>query len=803
MKHWFRKPLQFLFLVMGLSLATALWSSIQLLNSQAKNSYEDAVKMLTAYETEIIISKKNKLIPIKSFAKLRRAGWLVTPILEGKLPSQNSITILGIEPISISEASSLLDGLFRNGENLKEFVIKKNIGFATQETVNSLGKLPLGLQMSVNESLLPNVLITDISVAEKILRHQGEITRFELTGPASNNKQILEKLDLRLVHSNSQADLEQLTESFHLNLSAFGLLGFIVGLFIVYSTLNLAFEQRKTTYMALRSIGVPVRTVYASTLIEILVLALTGGIIGIFLGHWLASSLFPDVAATLNHIYGANLGNQLVLSMKEIFLALLMPVLGSLLISTNFILKLHKMAPQNLNALMAGSKLYHNKIKLKLSTALILMGFTFILTTSPVGLFKSFLIIGLTIIIAATLLPIILRVGLSLLVSSIKKKLPLLHWFLSDSVHQVNRISLSLNALMLAVAVTIGVDNMVKNFKETFNIWLEKRLITEVYVKVEDQNKAELLMNGLHNEHLVKNFYPITSLKISFNKQLTTIVGFKPAEIYIKNWPLVKSNEQTWEKVQNGKGVLINEQFFYKYGLGIGDTIKLDSLLNPEKKARYEIVGIYPDYGNRLGQIMMNIQSFQEYYSKDIPLNFALEIDPRSYDSVSEMLLSKYGLLDVEIINQSTIKEFSTQIFDRTFTITNALSDSMIVVATLTILTTLITLSEIRLANLTPLWVLGIPRITLLKFELAQFLMLTLITLFFAIPTGLLICHFLTNYLNVAAFGWKLPFQFYPMIWIQTLLIASLGSLIAILFPSILMFKNSPALMIRRYKNDS
>ena len=336
MKHWFRKPLQFLFLVMGLSLATALWSSIQLLNSQAKNSYEDAVKILTAYETEKIISKKNKLIPIESFAKLRRAGWLVTPILEGKLPSQNSITILGIEPISISETSSLLDGLFRNGENLKEFVIKKNIGFATQETVNSLGKLPLGLQMSVDESLLTNVLITDISVAAKILGHQGEITRFELTGPASSNRQILEKLDLRLVPSNSQADLEQLTESFHLNLSAFGLLGFIVGLFIVYSTLNLAFEQRKTTYMALRSIGVPVWTVYTSTLIEILVLALTGGIIGIFLGHWLASSLFPDVAATLNHIYGANLGNQLVLSMKEIFLALLMPVLGSLLISTNF-----------------------------------------------------------------------------------------------------------------------------------------------------------------------------------------------------------------------------------------------------------------------------------------------------------------------------------------------------------------------------------------------------------------------------------------------------------------------------------
>ena len=64
-KHWFKKPVQFIFLIVGLALATALWSSIQLLNSQAKNSYEDAVKILTAYETEIIIPKQNKLIPIE------------------------------------------------------------------------------------------------------------------------------------------------------------------------------------------------------------------------------------------------------------------------------------------------------------------------------------------------------------------------------------------------------------------------------------------------------------------------------------------------------------------------------------------------------------------------------------------------------------------------------------------------------------------------------------------------------------------------------------------------------------------
>ena len=120
LKHWFRKPLQFLFLVMGLSLATALWSSIQLLNSQAKNSYEDAVKILTAYENEIIISKKNKLIPIKSFAKLRRAGWSITPILEGTLPSKSSIVVMGIEPITMQEGNNIINALLDERQNFEE-----------------------------------------------------------------------------------------------------------------------------------------------------------------------------------------------------------------------------------------------------------------------------------------------------------------------------------------------------------------------------------------------------------------------------------------------------------------------------------------------------------------------------------------------------------------------------------------------------------------------------------------------------------------------------------------------------------
>ena len=158
--------------------------------------------------------------------------------------------------------------------------------------------------------------------------------------------------------------------------------------------------------------------------------------------------------------------------------------------------------------------------------------------------------------------------------------------------------------------------------------------------------------------------------------------------------------------------------------------------------------------------------------------------------------------MDIDITNQATIKEFSKNVFNKTFAVTSSLSDAMIIIATLTLLTSLVSLSEIRVMNLSPLWALGITRTTLLKIEFIQFLLLILITLFFAIPVGLLICFLLTNYLNVSAFGWKLPYDYYPNMWGKTLVVSLLCCVVAIALPTFLMFKNSTSLMIKRYKNE-
>lgn len=122
---------------------------------------------------------------------------------------------------------------------------------------------------------------------------------------------ITPELSLRLPEAGS--DVAQLTDSFHLNLTAFGLLAFAVGIFIVHGAIGLAFEQRRPTLRTLRALGLPLRRLLLLLGFELLVLALVAGGLGIVLGYFIAAALLPDVAATLSGLYGASVAGSVQL----------------------------------------------------------------------------------------------------------------------------------------------------------------------------------------------------------------------------------------------------------------------------------------------------------------------------------------------------------------------------------------------------------------------------------------------------------------------------------------------------------
>src|SRR5260221_5456247 len=195
--------------------------------------------------------------------------------------------------------------------------------------------------LRVQPQLVPGVLVVDIRVAQNLLKMPNQVSRL-LIGKTTGKRAPLESITgdrLRLIEPNTESDLERLTDSFHLNLTAFGLLSFFVGLFIVNSAIGLAFEQRLTMLRTLRACGVSARMLNAVLVAELVSLALVAGLIGLVCGYFIAASLLPDVAASLRGLYGAQIPGQLTLKSEWWFAGIAISVLGALLASTTSLLK--------------------------------------------------------------------------------------------------------------------------------------------------------------------------------------------------------------------------------------------------------------------------------------------------------------------------------------------------------------------------------------------------------------------------------------------------------------------------------
>ena len=102
LSHWRRHPMQLATLLVGLISATALWSGVQALNQQARDSYERAAATFGGARTATLVSRDSATFPQKLFVDLRRAGWPVSPVLEGRIQVEGrSFRLLGIEPVTL------------------------------------------------------------------------------------------------------------------------------------------------------------------------------------------------------------------------------------------------------------------------------------------------------------------------------------------------------------------------------------------------------------------------------------------------------------------------------------------------------------------------------------------------------------------------------------------------------------------------------------------------------------------------------------------------------------------------------
>ena len=188
--------------------------------------------------------------------------------------------------------------------------------------------------------------------------------------------------------------------------------------------------------------------------VEITIIALTSGFIGLIIGYFLAGFLLPGVAVTLSGLYGVEIENGLPLRPVWVLSGLGMSLLGAGIASFYAFLTLWRLPILQAPSTQARGQLVLRNFNLwaLAGTGLLASGGLSLILIA--GLAGGFIFLGCLMLGTALLLPYclwhILRLGQSLTTR------PLAHWLWADARAQLPGLSLALMALMLGSCPGVG-----------------------------------------------------------------------------------------------------------------------------------------------------------------------------------------------------------------------------------------------------------------------------------------------------------------------------------------------------------
>lgn len=408
------------------------------------------------------------------------------------------------------------------------------------------------------------------------------------------------------------------------------------------------------------------------------------------------------------------------------------------------------------------------------------------------GLLSGFVMLGALLIGGGLLLPPIL--GAVLRLAEARARGPLVQWFWADTRQQVPGLSLALMALLLAMAANVGVSTMVSSFRLTFIDFLDQRLASELYVTAADSAQAELIVRAAEGH--ADAVLPLLSITQTVAGQPVEVYGARDHETYRDNWRLLRAEPGVWDALARGDGVLINEQLFRRAGLDLGAMVPL----TPGRAL--PVLGIYGDYGNPIGQVVLTEQVFRARFPDVIALRFGVRVDPAGVADLRQRLQEQAGLQSAAIIDQAAIKALSLSVFERTFVVTTALNILTLAVAGFAILMSLLTLAAMRLPQLAPAWALGVTRRRLAMLDLARALLLALLTGALALPLGLALAWALLAVVNVEAFGWRLPMYLFWLDYLRLGAFALLSAALAAAWPAWRLSRMPPARLLGVFRHE-
>jgi putative ABC transport system permease protein len=618
----------------------------------------------------------------------------------------------------------------------------------------------------------------DIGWAQELLGTAGRLDSVQVlladgADPAAVTEAIRRIVPRDVVVAAPKQRSEQIGKmlsSFQLNLTALSLVSMLVGMFLVYNTVAASVVRARREIGILRAVGTSRAEVRALFLGEALIFGIPGIVLGVVAAFPLAGFLSGAVSQTVSSLYVLVSIEKLSVGPWQIAAAVaagLSAVIVAAWIPSGEAAKAEVTGALHMGTVMEQRETLPARWMIFGGVALA-AAFTaswLALRTGPaiLGFAAAFLVvIGFAFLVPAATS---FAGKFFQAVANLSPHGTALRLASRNLVRAMHRNSLTIAALMAAIAMTVGVSVMIYSFRASVGTWIDRTIQADLFLTLAANEQA-----GFHGE------LPTELLAwIAANPDTETVdtfyekrVPFRGEEVFLgvvsgrMRGELAFTGGKDAEKaarLREPAHVAVSESFATRHKVGDGDIIALDSPAGP---VRFTVAGVYSDYTRDQGVILIDRANYAAHWPAPGAHTAGVHLrEGADVAALAEAIRREFGAgVEYAIYDNASLRARVLEIFDQTFAITYVLRTISVLVAIVGVSLGMAMLVTERERDIGILRAVGASARQVLRAFVAEAALIGAVSSAVGLAAGACLAMVLTWVVNLAFFGWTVQLRY-------------------------------------------
>ncbi len=720
-----RRPLRALLPVLGVAVGVAAAAAIQHANQSVTESFREAAATISGRSDFVVTGVAG--VPV---AALERLSFLwghgsFAPAVTGTAVIEDGsgeiAQILGVDP---GGDSAVREMKLMAGSGRANLLVRPNSVFVPENFARrhrlaagkTLDIVAGGVRQPVMVAGLlelsgiaraagSDLLVTDIFTAQKLLGKEGSIDRVDIVlDPGEPREVIAGKIRAALAPGltlqppgRSAATADRMVRAFRFNLNALASLTLLVGAFLIANAVSISVLRRRPEIATLRAIGATRASIFAVFVAEGLAVGLVGTLIGEAGGIFLARTALTTVAGTVSNIYIPTAKISAAGYLPAASLAAVVGIAASLLATLLPAAEATRVEPSP--AMRPGSIEIVRRRSLagRAAGAAVLLALAAAASRArAVDGFPLFGFAAVALVVAAlaAAAPILVRSASGAAAGPLARFFGaagrLAAEFFGGSLA---RNAIAVASLAMALGMTLAMIVTVSSIRETVRVWVETTLRSDLWVKASAGGRRGLvgdlppeIVEFLREIPGVAAVDPFRARDATDERghPFTLASGDLRVVARIGGLPLLDGRDVKDVALQarERSEVLASEPFARRYRVRVGDRIRL---LTPSGSRAPRIAGIYRDYSNDRGTVLLDREVYLALYGDPRVTSIAVQASPGSDAEAlrRRILAAAEGRFALSISTNRELRREVLKTFDQTFAVTRALEAIAVAVSIL------------------------------------------------------------------------------------------------------------------------